>query len=113
MIEIGNSDMADILKSTINTTNNHKTTNDMPRDVSGMKRLRELESLIINSARGVSGSDITNPFDHGSELSTLTGNGKSISIEALLDSLIVLYDECCNSSVRREKTVSDFIEIGE
>lgn len=25
--------------------------------------------------------------------------------------MLVLYDECCNSSLRREKTVSDFIEM--
>lgn len=39
------------------------------------------------------------------------GQGKSISVEALLDALLVLYDECCNSSLRREKTVTDFIEL--
>ncbi|EAT34007.1 AAEL013729-PA, partial [Aedes aegypti] len=32
-------------------------------------------------------------------------------IETLLDCMLVLYDECCNSSLRREKTVSDFIEM--
>ncbi|GFV54017.1 uncharacterized protein TNCV_3724501 [Trichonephila clavipes] len=37
-------------------------------------------------------------------------DGKSISVETLVDALIVLYDECCNSSLRREKTVSSFIE---
>lgn len=37
--------------------------------------------------------------------------GKTMSVEALLDCLIVLYDECCNSSLRREKTVTDFIEL--
>lgn len=37
-------------------------------------------------------------------------NGKSISVETLGDALIVLYDECCNSSLRREKTVLNFIE---
>lgn len=35
-----------------------------------------------------------------------------VSIETLIDVLLVLYDECCNSSLRREKTVSDFIEFG-
>lgn len=40
-----------------------------------------------------------------------SGQGKSISVEALLDALLVLYDECCNSSLRREKTVTDFIEL--
>jgi serine/threonine-protein kinase MRCK len=34
------------------------------------------------------------------------------SVETLLDILLILYDECCNSSLRREKTVSDFIEHG-
>ncbi|GFT38862.1 hypothetical protein NPIL_243801, partial [Nephila pilipes] len=37
-------------------------------------------------------------------------DGKSISVETLVDTLIVLYDECCNSSLRREKTVTSFIE---
>ena len=34
------------------------------------------------------------------------------SVEGLLDSLIVLYDECSQSSLRRERTVSNFIETG-
>lgn len=38
--------------------------------------------------------------------------GNTVSIETLIDILLVLYDECCNSSLRREKTVSDFIEFG-
>ncbi|XP_066587134.1 serine/threonine-protein kinase Genghis Khan isoform X2 [Prorops nasuta] len=37
--------------------------------------------------------------------------GHTFSIETLIDVLLVLYDECCNSSLRREKTVSDFIEF--
>lgn len=39
-------------------------------------------------------------------------HGKAISVETLLDALLLLYDECSNSSLRREKTVSDFIKIG-
>jgi len=35
-----------------------------------------------------------------------------LSIELLLDALVVLYDECCHSTLRKEKTVSDFIEKG-
>ena len=35
------------------------------------------------------------------------------SMETLLDILVVLYDECCGSSLRREKTVSEFIDLGE
>lgn len=46
---------------------------------------------------------ISNSRDSGSE--------KSISIDFLNDALIVLYDECCNSSLCREKTFSDFIEF--
>ena len=34
------------------------------------------------------------------------------SIEALLDSLVVLYDECCSSSFKREKTVTEFVDGG-
>ncbi|CAF0784390.1 unnamed protein product [Didymodactylos carnosus] len=35
---------------------------------------------------------------------------QSVSVEALLDAFIVLYDECCNSTLRREKTISEFID---
>ena len=38
--------------------------------------------------------------------------GDSFSVETLLDALTVLYDECCSSSFKREKTVADFIETG-
>lgn len=38
---------------------------------------------------------------------------KSFSIETLVDVLVVLFDECSSSSLRREKTVSEFIELGE
>lgn len=35
-----------------------------------------------------------------------------MSVETLLDILIVLYDECGNSTLRREKSVKDFLEWG-
>jgi serine/threonine-protein kinase MRCK len=38
---------------------------------------------------------------------------QKVSVETLLDCLIALYDECQNSSLRREKTVSEFIELSE
>ncbi len=38
--------------------------------------------------------------------------GQAVSIETLLDVLIVLYDECCSSTLRREKSVSEFVEYG-
>lgn len=57
-------------------------------------RLRQLEGLFIGS-----------PVQSGQV-------GHTISIETLIDVLLILYDECCNSSLRREKTVSDFIDFG-
>ncbi|XP_029056475.1 serine/threonine-protein kinase gek isoform X1 [Osmia lignaria lignaria] len=57
-------------------------------------RLRQLESLFIDGPAQGEGRV-----------------GHTFSIETLIDILLVLYDECCNSSLRREKTVSDFIEF--
>jgi serine/threonine-protein kinase MRCK len=34
----------------------------------------------------------------------------SFSTETLLDALLVLYDECMNSSLRRDKTISSFLD---
>lgn len=56
------------------------------------ERIRELEQMFLGGP--------------------IIANGKSFSIETLLDILLVLYDECCNSTLRREKTVSSFIENG-
>lgn len=58
----------------------------------GDNRLRQLEALFLGGP--------------------IQGQGKCFSIETLLDVLLVLFDECNNSSLRREKTVSDFIEFG-
>lgn len=55
-------------------------------------RLRQLESIFLGGP--------------------IQAQGQAFSLETLLDILVVLYDECCNSSLRREKTVSDFIEFG-
>lgn len=38
--------------------------------------------------------------------------GLVFSVETLLDVLVVLFDECCSSNLRREKTVTDFVEFG-
>lgn len=40
------------------------------------------------------------------------GRCTSLSTETLLDVLNVLYDECTNSSLRREKNVQEFLEHG-
>ncbi len=63
------------------------------QQTSGEDRLRELEAL----------------FDDGPE----AHEAKAFSTETLLDVLLVLYNECCNSSLRKEKAVTDFIELGE
>ncbi|CAJ0937134.1 unnamed protein product, partial [Mesorhabditis belari] len=54
----------------------------------GMGRLRELEQLYLAGP----------------------SRGDSMSFEALLDTLICLFDECQNSTLRKEKTVTEFVE---
>lgn len=56
------------------------------------RRLRQLEALYLGGP--------------------LAAHGQAFSVESLIDVLLVLYDECCNSSLRKEKTVSDFLECG-
>jgi len=34
------------------------------------------------------------------------------SVETLLDSLMVLYQECCSSSMRRERNIAEFVDSG-
>lgn len=62
---------------------------------SGEDRLRQLEVLF------------------GGGLPEGAHTAKAFSTETLLDILLVLYNECCNSSLRKEKTLTDFIELGE
>lgn len=71
--------------------------------LSGLNRLKLLDSIIIDN---VNTKMLTEQLGISPILS-----GKFLSIETLLDCILVLYDECCNSSLRREKTVSDFIEL--
>ncbi|CAG9761233.1 unnamed protein product [Ceutorhynchus assimilis] len=54
------------------------------------RRLRQLEALYLRGP--------------------LASRGQAFSVESLVDLMIILYDECCNSSLRKEKTVSDFLE---
>ncbi|KAI0984130.1 hypothetical protein GJ496_011324 [Pomphorhynchus laevis] len=42
-------------------------------------------------------------------LSSHFTNSNVWSFDALLDTVLVLYDECANSSLRREKCIADFI----
>ncbi|XP_026746252.1 serine/threonine-protein kinase Genghis Khan isoform X2 [Trichoplusia ni] len=63
-------------------------TNNVP--VLGIKRLKQIETMFMSRR-------LQAPRTHG------------LSVETLVDMLLVLYDECCNSSLRREKAVADFI----
>ncbi|KFB49947.1 AGAP012090-PA-like protein [Anopheles sinensis] len=90
-------------------------------------RLKELENLILDQV--TPGGNANNNFNGGSNANGTTNSPlfgsilggvvaaaglsaeKFLSVETMLDCLLVLYDECCNSSLRREKTVSDFIEL--
>ncbi|KAI5638246.1 protein kinase domain-containing protein [Phthorimaea operculella] len=58
--------------------------------VLGIKRLKQIETMFVPRRLQIPRT-------------------QSLSVETLLDVLIVLYDECCNSSLRREKAVADFI----
>ena len=42
----------------------------------------------------------------------VTDHDSSYSVETLLDAAMVLYDECCTSSFKKEKTVSEFVAGG-
>ncbi|KAM3968676.1 serine/threonine-protein kinase gek [Aphomia sociella] len=64
-------------------------TNNVP--VLGIKRLKQIETMFLSRRVQI-------PRSHG------------LSVETLLDVLLVLYDECCNSSLRREKAIADFIQ---
>lgn len=77
---------------------------------SEQKRLRQLEALIIEGGTQLL-SAIDGAAAAGDGVGVVQRQERALSIEAMLDCLVVLYDECCNSSLRREKTVSDFIEL--
>ncbi|XP_050079974.1 serine/threonine-protein kinase Genghis Khan isoform X2 [Anopheles maculipalpis] len=90
-------------------------------------RLKELENLILDqvannnySNNGSNGTTTTNNSSSSPLFASILSGAvaaaglsgeKFLSVETMLDCLLVLYDECCNSSLRREKTVSDFIEL--
>ncbi|KAL9917053.1 serine/threonine-protein kinase Genghis Khan isoform X1 [Glossina fuscipes] len=73
------------------------------------KRLKVLESVILEN--GMSQGMLLVADNKDADDECLPPHGKAISVETLLDALLLLYDECSNSSLRREKTVSDFIKI--
>lgn len=86
-------------------------TNSLPQflyhsliQASPITRLEHLEKLIINTSAN-------RLRDLQSSASSVDTGNKILSVESLLDCLIVLFDECQNSSLRREKTVSEFLEL--
>ncbi len=70
------------------------------------RRLKQLEKLLLTSGGddGVASAVAT---------TSSSMSASAISVETLLDALLVLYDECCSSALRREKTVSDFLDMSE
>ena len=68
-----------------------------------IERQLQLEQFILNSCPSASpnSTDFTNP----------NAPVASFSTETLVDALIVLYDECFNSSLRRDKTISNFLDF--
>jgi serine/threonine-protein kinase MRCK len=59
--------------------------------MSAKVRLKKLEQLLLDGPRH---------------------NGTCLSVETLLDVLVCLYNECCNSPLKREKHVTDFLDWG-
>ena len=64
-----------------------------PTNTNGIERLRLLEALFL-----------------GGPISA--HEAKCFSTETLLDVLLVLFSECHQSSLRKEKTVTEFIDLG-
>ena len=57
-----------------------------------------------------SSSNISNDLKSNTISNTNSLPVASFSTETLIDALIVLYDECINSSLRRDKTISNFVD---
>ncbi|XP_059615804.1 serine/threonine-protein kinase Genghis Khan [Phlebotomus argentipes] len=76
-------------------------------------RFGQLEALILGNGHASKKiiSDNGEPRPEQVATNGAKEGTNGLSVESLLDCLLALYDECCNSSLRREKTVSDFIEL--
>ena len=57
------------------------------------QRMKRLETLYLSGIRN--------------------SNHQAVSIETLMDVLVVMFDELCGSNLRREKNITDFVEWGE
>ena len=45
-------------------------------------------------------------------LTSPTNDPTGVGLDALLDAFLVLYDECSNATLKREKTVAEFLQYG-
>lgn len=63
------------------------------RDINVEKRLKKLSELYTTARTNI--------------------NPEVFSVDALLDILLVLYDECNTSMLKRDKSVAEFLEVGE
>lgn len=83
--------MPSSLGSNTNNTNAYVTQlSHIPPSHSPIDRLKHLEQLYLCDSQC----------------------SEAFSVETLLDTLICLYDECCNSTLRKEKAIAEFVEFG-
>ena len=81
-----------------------------------IERQKHLEKFALTACADT-GDGTSAPEDNSANTSVTNVDGKlspaqttSFSTETLLDALICLYDECLNSSLRRDKTISNFLD---
>ena len=82
-----------------------------------IERQKYLEKFVLSTSKTTNNNNNSNapllPIAEPNAAQQLTTNqlpSSSFSIETLVDALIVLYDECVNSSLRRDKMISNFID---
>lgn len=75
------------------------------------KRLSYLKNLVVGMSSMMDNQEIAATTSSSpSSLIDVRYFEKYISNECLLDCLVVLFDECMSSTLRREKNVSDFLD---
>jgi hypothetical protein len=77
-----------------------------------IERQKYLEKFLLAGSLGCNNDDDDDEdrADGGTTTTVTTTSLCSFSTETLIDALIVLYDECASSSLRRDKTISSFID---
>lgn len=77
------------MSSSGSTSSDNATSHEAIQSQHPLNRLRQLEQLYLCGA----------PYS------------EAFSLETLLDTVVCLYDECCNSTLRKDKVVSEFVEF--